>query len=64
MAGAVVVGPLEDPSVMEDLEPQVLKVGKLAAEMGAGFLNLVDNYYYDRSAGKRVCRAGPREALG
>ena len=52
LAGAVAVGPLEDPSAMAEIESQVLKVGELVAEMGAGFLNLVDSNYTDGKADK------------
>ncbi|MDP3769211.1 MAG: sugar phosphate isomerase/epimerase, partial [Dehalococcoidia bacterium] len=50
-SASFVMAPLEDPSAWPELDRQVLEVGDLLAELGAGFLVLIDDAYTDLQTG-------------
>ena len=53
-ATTVMHGHLDDPAHWPELEAQVLGAGELGAEMGARFIVLIDDTYFNLDTGERV----------
>jgi len=54
VAGTFAMKSLEDPAKWPELERQVLGAGEQLAELGAGFLVLIDGMYSDLKTGEQV----------
>ena len=54
VASTVMAGHLERPSDWPKVEEQVLRVGELGAALGARYLVLIDDTYFDLATGEQV----------